>query len=191
MDHSLTSTIPTELLNCKSNLCEFDVICARGRITKEHIGNIRYRKMVLQYLPIYSALSTKSEKSMVVSRIINSVRERGDFVKYCGKTGNFEKVSERIAREKVGQRLRDMLHTQYKSSTQAKKMRRHAQKTSEDEQIRQVVRNNQQVKSIMSRAVSEMHDFNSDQDFDNIFTLANASILEEFKRSRSIDAVMH
>lgn len=147
--------------------------------------------MVLQYLPIYSALSTKSEKSMVVSTIINSVRERGDFVKYSEKTGNFEKVSERIAREKVGQRLRDMLHTQYKSSTQAKKKRRHAQKTSEDEQIRQVVRNNQQVKSIMSRAVSEMNDFNSDQEFDNVFTLANASILEEFKRSRSVEEIMH
>ena len=107
----------------------FDVICARGRHAKLHSGNLRYKQVIELNLPRYNKAKTKADKSLVVSSIVDSVREaspNGGFVKK--ENDSWYEVGDRAAREKVGQGLRDLLHTKYKSSTKAKKARRRERK---------------------------------------------------------------
>jgi hypothetical protein len=67
----------------------------------------------------YSQADTKKAKSAIVSEILAVIRQSGgNFCKY-GK-GAWFKVRDHCAREKVSALLRDLLHTQYQSSSKAK-----------------------------------------------------------------------
>lgn len=115
---------------------EFDVICARGKQAKNHSGNVRYRRIIVEKMKIYDEAPTKLEKTVIVSEILDSVRTvspNGGFIKKFD--GRWFEVGDHIAREKIGQSLRDMLHTKYSSSTQAKKIRRHRRQASPFAQI--------------------------------------------------------
>ncbi len=99
-----------------------DVICARGKAAAGHSGNVLFRKMIKAKLCAYSAAKSRIEKSVIVSAILDSVREgspNGGFVKQDNHNMWYE-VGENAAREKVGQGFRDLLHTKYRSSYQAK-----------------------------------------------------------------------
>lgn len=112
----------------------YDVICARGAAAKKHPGNIRFRQIIQQFKPIYSKAETKVDKSLLVSEIVDSVRgmsPNGGFVKKFGN--QWMEVGDSVAREKIGQCLRDQLHSKYKSSTQAKKVRRKEMQATEEE----------------------------------------------------------
>lgn len=103
----------------------YDVICARGKQAAQHPGNVRFRDIIQRFKPEYAKAATKVEKSLLVSEIVDSVREHtpdGGFVKKFG--GRYYEVGDSVAREKIGQCLRDQLHSKYKSSTKAKKDRR-------------------------------------------------------------------
>jgi hypothetical protein len=120
----------------------FDVICGRGKVAKNHSGNRHFRNKVQEALLEYSRSDFKLGKSMIVSDIVESVRRGsplGGFVKWCscsciktndeedhehGGGGQWFEVGDHLAREKVGQSFRDLLHVQYKSSTKAKRKRR-------------------------------------------------------------------
>ena len=63
---------------------------------------------------------------MLVSKVVDSVRDfspNGGFVKQLDD-GFFYEIGDAAAREKIGQCIRDALHTKYKSSTRSKKPRR-------------------------------------------------------------------
>ena len=82
----------------------FDVICARGRVAKNHSGNLRYKHIIELNLPKYNEAKSKVDKSLIVSSIIESIREsspHGGFVKE--ENGQWFEVGDHIAREKVGQ----------------------------------------------------------------------------------------
>jgi len=120
---------------------EYDVICAKGKAATQHNGNKFYRKLIQHALPIYKDATTKFEKSMIVSEIVDEIRSRsgssinnvnghgngsssgsvGGFVRR--RSGIFYEAGDHFAREKVGQSLRDSLSDKYRSSTRAKKQR--------------------------------------------------------------------
>lgn len=106
---------------------ELDVICGRGSIALQHIGNQRLRAIVNSMIPQYNACKCKFQKSSLVSSIVASVQQAspdGGFVKFDSDENAWIRVSERHAREKVGQIFRDSLSGKYKSSTRAKSQRR-------------------------------------------------------------------
>lgn len=83
----------------------FDVICARGKKALNHSGNRRFRAMIKANLQKYSMATSKLEKSLIVSGIVDSVREAspgGGFIKQ--ENGKWYEVGDHIAREKCGQR---------------------------------------------------------------------------------------
>jgi len=171
-------------------LGKYDVICGRGRVAFNHAGNKRFREVVKSNLRPYSNATTKGEKSMIVSHIMQIVRLRGNFVKCAqGSSRLFRSVPERLAREKVGQVLRDILHTQYKSSTEAKKQRRWAQKEHRDAQIQKIVTENRRIASIITIANNEVQEGNlvTDEEFAKVFMSANLNILKELKESKCVD----
>jgi hypothetical protein len=84
---------------------EFDVICGRGKTARDHQGNISFRVAVEHAIDRYAEASSKIEKSLVVSKIIEAIREAspdGGFVKK--ESGRWFEVGDHMAREKVGQR---------------------------------------------------------------------------------------
>lgn len=74
--------------------------------------------MVQSLLPQYCESTDKAAKSRLVSSIVDSIRSRGNFVKF--EEDSLVAVSDRFAREKVGQQFRDLLSHKYRSSTKAK-----------------------------------------------------------------------
>jgi hypothetical protein len=75
------------------------------------------------FIERYSRAGTKAAKSAIVSEIIAVIRQAGgNFCKY--QKGAWFDVGDHYAREKVSALLRDLLHTQYRSSAKAKLGRR-------------------------------------------------------------------
>ena len=88
----------------------FDVICGRGKTISLHSGNRRYSELIKSILPRYCATLSKVEKTILVTSVINRVEQaspEGGFVKEIN--GQWYKVSESYAREKIGQRLVPLL----------------------------------------------------------------------------------
>lgn len=82
-------------------------------------------------IPNYKSASTKSEKSYILSIIVEKIRSRagvGGFIKK-DDNGQWYEVGDFLAREKVSQAFRDELSDKYKSSTAYKKKRREVEQT--------------------------------------------------------------
>lgn len=90
-------------------------------------------------------------KSHIVREIIESVRRaspKGGFVKKV--SGKWFDVGERARREKTGQQIRDLLHTQYRSSTKSKAMTRKRLRKSHSENSATRVNTEAAVASVMA-----------------------------------------
>ena len=82
---------------------DYSVICGRTKFCFDSVGNRRFRVTVRMYIDEYKNASGKAEKSKIVTRIYNLVREsapEGAFVTFCN--GRWYECSERISREKIG-----------------------------------------------------------------------------------------
>jgi hypothetical protein len=79
----------------------------------------------------YSRANSKAAKSVIVSEIITAIRQAGG--NFCRvKRGKWFEVGDQYAREKVSALLRDLLHTQYRSSNKSKTAIRKARKQSKN-----------------------------------------------------------
>jgi hypothetical protein len=99
---------------------DYSVICGRGQESFNHVGNCRFRILSSSFLESYSRAVIKAAKSAIVSDIVGTIRQAGgNFCKH--EKGTWFEVGDHCAREKVSTLLRDLLHTQYRSSAKAKK----------------------------------------------------------------------
>jgi hypothetical protein len=100
------------------------VLCGKGKEAFNHVGNRRFRFLTGTFIERYSKTSNnKTAKSAIVSEILNIVHEAGgNFCKF--ESGAWVEVGEHHSREKVSALLRDLLHTQYRSSAKSKISRR-------------------------------------------------------------------
>jgi hypothetical protein len=109
-------------------LSDFSVICGRGGDSFNHIGNRRFRILASMFIERYSRANSKTAKTVIVSEIIEVIHQAdGNFCKFT--KGEWVEVTDHHAREKVSALLRDLLHTQYRSSAKAKIARRKTVKT--------------------------------------------------------------
>jgi hypothetical protein len=119
---------------------DFSVVCGRGRDSFNHIGNRRFRILASMFIERYSRANSKAAKTVIVSEIIEVIRQAdGNFCKY--KKGKWFEVADHHAREKVSALLRDLLHTQYRSSAKAKIARRKTAKSESRKQTKQSSQN--------------------------------------------------
>jgi hypothetical protein len=106
---------------------EFTVIIGRGKKIRESIGNTHLRILATTYLPKYAeAMNNRQAKTDVVNNIMDIIRAvcpgEGAFAR-C-EQGQWYEVSDRVAREKIGYVLRDLLADQYESSCKSKTAKR-------------------------------------------------------------------
>jgi hypothetical protein len=105
----------------------YDVICARGKAAWNHIGNRRFRVTIDMFFSKYKVATTKVTKSLLVMQIVDIFREnspRGGFVRQDNMTGRWFEVGDAIAREKVGQSLRELLLQENPEKHQEKRYRK-------------------------------------------------------------------
>lgn len=167
-----------------------DVICARGKEAKNHVGNQGYKAIIKRVLDKYAQATSKYEKTIMVSRIIECIRSSspdGGFVKQEDYV--WYEVGDHLAREKVGQSLRDSLHSLYKSSTKAKRRRREVFSAGIVDNVATLIQSSKAV-SIRIRQLShdmkERGEAASELFVFHMFTQANFDILEAFKKDRSL-----
>jgi hypothetical protein len=102
----------------------YDVVCARGNQASKHSGNKFLRTLVEQGKHKYGNVNRGNERSIVVSNIIETVRSKGaGFVKLNNDKQWYE-IGDYLAREKVGQLLRNANGYIYRPSTTFKKWKR-------------------------------------------------------------------
>jgi hypothetical protein len=101
----------------------YSVVCGRGKESFNHAGNRHFRFLTSTFIEKYSRADSKAAKSAIVSQIITLIHQAdGQFCKF--QSGEWFEVGDHLAREKVSALLRDLLHTQYRSSAKAKIARR-------------------------------------------------------------------
>jgi hypothetical protein len=165
------------------------VVCARGKGFWEHEGNKKYRTNIALATKKYKVTSNKFEKSLIVSEIVESACASGSFVKKINATGRWAEVSEQYAREKVGQSLRDNLHSHYRSSTKAKKCRQRKLNETMNGNIDEVVHSNKVLSGKIEDLTKNIHQHGAlatDYTICAILTRANSDILETIKRDTSL-----
>ena len=89
---------------------------------------MRFRDTIQRLIPAYSAATTKLDKTLIVSQVVDAVRDQGgSFIKHESNRRHsriqWYDIGDKLAREKIGQNFRDTLHAKYKSSTKAKRTR--------------------------------------------------------------------
>jgi hypothetical protein len=108
------------------------VICGRGKTSYNHPGNHRFRMLANMFVKKYSHANRKKDKTAIVSDIVVMIRQAGGI--FCKQEkGAWFEVGDHSAREKTSTLLRDLLHTQYKSSAKAKIDRRRTRNRNEKE----------------------------------------------------------
>ena len=97
-----------------------DVVCGRGKGSYNRPGNKKFRALVQEYVPRYVNARTKLDKSMVLSAIVEKVREEngGRFIKQR-KGGEWHEIGDEQAREKVGHAIREAIAAGEKKSQAA------------------------------------------------------------------------
>lgn len=89
---------------------DHDVLCGRGGKANNHPGNVRFRELVKQKKPTYVALRFKREKGLISEGIVNEIKRLdppGRFLIYDGKVKQWLEISERKAKRKTAQALRE------------------------------------------------------------------------------------
>ena len=173
----------------------YDVICGRGKQARNHPGNKRYQSILAKFVGKYSQATTKLEKSIVVSEIVEFVRcgsPDGGFVRQKSAGGVYCEVGDEAAREKVGSGLRDLLHHQYKSSSKAKWRKHLDQTATTTTQIDTIVQSNEQIRLRTERLQSDVAatcpTFHRKHDAEllRIFTQANMDMLFAIKTDTTL-----
>jgi hypothetical protein len=172
----------------------FDVICARGGEARNHSGNNTFKQKIKESTEAYAKADSKLYKSLVVSSVVDFFRNAspdGGFVKKHNVV--WYEVGDQLAREKVGQALRDQLHSQYKSSTKAKRRRwrkESQQKVSSDEFFDCVVKANQCITEQMQMVEAKLTRLEgigaSDESLLRLFTQNNALILNTISSDQKL-----
>lgn len=80
------------------------------------VGNRRFRMIIDEHLDTYMEVMSRSQKTKIVTTIVRNIRSNaaqsgGGFVRKDLLTRRWFKVSDKLAREKVGQALRDAIKT--------------------------------------------------------------------------------
>jgi len=106
---------------------EHDVVIGKGKKFYFHSGNQWLRTLVSSMLEEYKQAQTKSDKSNIISDVVEYVRQHGRFVKRDLKTGKWVFAEPLLCREKCSQTFRDNLAETYRSSNVAKRNKRRAE----------------------------------------------------------------
>ena len=71
-----------------------DILCGKGCECFDHIGNMRYRKILEDNLELYFSTATKKGKTLIISKIVSEIRRKNYFVRRDLLSGRYLDVGE-------------------------------------------------------------------------------------------------
>ena len=96
-----------ELQSTKTDVRPADVLCGRDKQSHSHVGNKRFRQIVMMHRQEYQSAPSRENKTNITCKIVNMIKECGGrFLKQDETTGEWLVVSDHYAREKVSHALR-------------------------------------------------------------------------------------
>jgi hypothetical protein len=119
---NVDTTLPADFVPSEQH-----IIIGRGRLTKLHLGNLKFEKLVEMTAIEYEAAPCKAEKGSILTRLVNEIHEAAPdagFVRKDPSTGQWTLVAEALARQTAAQAIRNSLSHSYRSSKQFKSKRR-------------------------------------------------------------------
>lgn len=162
-----------------------DVIIGPGGEAKNHVGNRNLFIILRKFSAAYSK-SNKIEKGRIISQIIYEATElspmKTPFVKF--QNGYWYAVEGELAREKVSQTMRNLLHAQYRSSAASKKQRRVQNYRLFDSLVHSIMKKKGNFISARLENLYGQMERNRQRTDDEVleaFTQANSDILESLK----------
>lgn len=87
---------------------DMDVICGRGKKSKDHKGNARFHAVIRRYKDSYRDASTKDEKTRISLSVLQELRP-SRFLKQT-VDGKWIDIGDSAAREKISQALREAIN---------------------------------------------------------------------------------
>ena len=91
----------------KNSPLDDDIILGRGTVHVKHPGNKRFYRVVGLFLPLYVIAASKSEKSVIIKLIYDTVSAAGQrFLIEEPPTLSCSEISEHQAKKKIGHTLR-------------------------------------------------------------------------------------
>ena len=89
-----------------------DVMC--GRLSNNHAGNRYFRHLIGMYMIRYMKAPNRQQKSNLVARIVELVRHSGGrFIKQDDSNDQWFDIGDKLAKEKCGHAIRDMISHHY------------------------------------------------------------------------------
>jgi len=100
---------------------ETDVIIGKGMNTYNHPGNLMLRRIVALRMNEYASVSSRKEKSAVLTSIVEEINANGSFIKKDTETGLWFAADDILSRDKTSQAIRNMLNKRSKRKSVGKK----------------------------------------------------------------------
>ena len=122
----------------------FDIICGRDRLAFNHPGNRRFRVIVKIHRERYQTCKSRDEKSKITDEIIDSIQQKGRFLKYDDVAKLWCVVTQEYAHEKVSHALRSAKDPS-KKKPRKKRVVRMTYTPEEDETFRQLLAAQQEI----------------------------------------------
>lgn len=170
---------------------KYDVLCSRGKVAWSHYGNVFLRELVALNANRYNAAKSRLERTILVSEIVDYIRSRGTgFVKQELNSDNWIEVGDDLAREKIGQMMRNILgsfRSSLKSKTAMRKVTtsRLAQRTQQVMSTnKKVVKTIEAIKDDCDSSVGQM----SDEQALQLLTRQNLAVLSIIKENNALRA---
>jgi hypothetical protein len=91
------------------------VVIGKGKRYYYHPGNSWLRKIVASMLDDYAVAKSKLDKSLIISDVVDLVRQNGSFVKKSS-SGTWVHAEELLCREKISAVFRDAMHQRGRTS---------------------------------------------------------------------------
>ncbi|KAL3904844.1 MAG: hypothetical protein SGILL_009912 [Bacillariaceae sp.] len=160
----------------------YDVICARGKHAFQHSGNRYFRNVVQMATEKYSHATSKLERTIIVSEIVDTIRSKGNGFVRKNERGEWLKCDDVLAREKTGQLFRNSLGTRYKSSVKSKRKRRELTNPGVMDSVENIIFSNPQADLIVKTVTADVTSgILSDHDVFERLCEANKLLLRVFK----------
>ncbi|CAB9496448.1 Nitrilase family, member 2 [Seminavis robusta] len=87
-----------------------DVVVGKGKKYFKHEGNQMLRRLAVSMIAEYAEARTKMDKSLIISNVVDRIRDSGSFVKVDLASGRWLIAEDLLCREKTSAVFRDALH---------------------------------------------------------------------------------
>ena len=110
-----------------NSLGPYDVICGRGTLAFNNIGNRRFRELISMNVGAYNNSQGRRHKGLFIGSLVQRLQHQIGARFYKLKDGRLVELKERQIRQKVGHALRDVLAFQDRQGKQNQQSQKHQQ----------------------------------------------------------------